>query len=264
MATGGSSHSRPIGRPLAWAASTSTSPRVFDPSAYSAQIVARCTVMGHTCPRQPRSARRPSTAARKSPPVYCSIIESSRLPPVWPASRPCSSIGNRASRMARASRSFRASVSAHLRTSPGGSTPSSSRSCPDDPPLSNMVTTACRSIHGLFLSPPRRLGNPVPPPKHPTLRTRSFTVRILPGVSPPRVSNDAPQNLLQWSGGPQTDIERSRATVIRSTGAGSGPGLEHAIRGADRVRTAVERRLCGLDRTRRPRGVERAGRDVAS
>ena len=56
-------------RPPACPASTSTSPRVVEPSAYSAQSVARSTVIGHTCPRQPSSARNPSTAARKSPRV---------------------------------------------------------------------------------------------------------------------------------------------------------------------------------------------------
>ena len=103
------------------------SPRDDEPSWYSAQSVARWVVIGQTWPLQPSSARRPSTAVTKSP-VYCSIIESSRLPPVWPPSRPFSSIGRRASSSARASRSLRASASAHLRTSPGGSTPSSSRS----------------------------------------------------------------------------------------------------------------------------------------
>ena len=58
----------------------------------------RSRLIGHTWPRQPRSARRPSTAARKSP-LYCSIIDSSRLPPVWPARRACSSVGSRASRI---------------------------------------------------------------------------------------------------------------------------------------------------------------------
>src|SRR5690606_23313480 len=86
--------------------------------------------------------------------------------------------GRRARSIARASRSLRASASAHLSTSPGGSTPSSSRSWPDDPPLSNIVTMAWSSIHGSSLRPPSRLGNPVPPPKQPTLsmrrRTRTF------------------------------------------------------------------------------------------
>jgi hypothetical protein len=57
--------------------------------------------------------------------------------------------------------------------SPGGSTPSSSRSWPELPPLSNMVTTAWGEIQGLRLSPPSRLGRPVPPPKHPTLTSRN-------------------------------------------------------------------------------------------
>src|SRR5262249_33239070 len=52
------------------------------------------------------------------------------------------------------------------------STPSSSRSCPELPPLSNIVTTALRCSHGLCFRPPSRLGRPVPPPKQPTLSSR--------------------------------------------------------------------------------------------
>src|SRR5207253_10311352 len=54
----------------------------------------------------------------------------------------------------------------------GGSTPSSSRSCPELPPLSNIVTTALSRSHGLCFKPPSRLGNPVPPPKQPTFSSR--------------------------------------------------------------------------------------------
>src|SRR5262245_61842883 len=61
--------------------------------------------------------------------------------------------------------------------SPGGSTPSSSRSCPELPPLSNMVTTALGVIQGLRLRPPSRLGRPVPPPKQPTRMSRRRTAR---------------------------------------------------------------------------------------
>src|SRR5439155_2558377 len=35
-----------------------------------------------------------------------------------------------------------------------------------------MVTTALTLSHGLLFNPPRRLGSPVPPPKHPTLNCR--------------------------------------------------------------------------------------------
>src|SRR6185436_207639 len=164
--TAGSSHRRVTPCPRLWPASTSTSPRVSEPSPYSAQRLACSTLTGQTWPAQPRSPRRPLTAARKSP-LYCCIIESSRLPPVWPPSRACSSAGSLASRTRRASRSLRARASAHLRTSPGGSTPSSSRKTPELPPLSNIVTTACTVSHGFDLSPPSRLGSPVPPPKHP-------------------------------------------------------------------------------------------------
>src|SRR5262245_16130432 len=172
MPTCGSSHSRVTPSPRLWAASTSTSPRVRVPSSYSAQTLACSTLTGQTRPAQPSSARSPFTAATKSP-LYCCIIESSRLPPVWPPRRACSSAGSRASRTRRASRSLRASASAHLSTSPGGSTPSSSRSTPELPPLSNIVTTAFTVSHGFDFSPPSRLGRPVPPPKHPMLNVLS-------------------------------------------------------------------------------------------
>ena len=57
---------------------------------------------------------------------------------------------------------------AHISARRPAADPSSSRSWPELPPLSNIVTTAFRRSHGLFLSPPSRLGRPVPPPKHPT------------------------------------------------------------------------------------------------
>src|SRR5438105_7022558 len=158
-------------RPDNCPASTSTSPRVIDPSPYSAHTDACCTLTGQTRPRQPSSARRPSTASRKSP-LYRCIIESSRFPPVCPPRRACSSVGSRARSTRRASRALRASASAHLRMPPGGSTPSSSRSCPELPPLSNIVTTALTSSHGLDLRPPSRLGRPVPPPKQPMFNSR--------------------------------------------------------------------------------------------
>src|SRR5947209_989752 len=56
--------------------------------------------------------------------------------------------------------------------SPGGSTPNSSRNCPELPPLSNIVTTALTFNHGFAFSPPSRLGRPVPPPKQPTFSWR--------------------------------------------------------------------------------------------
>src|SRR5215831_11213385 len=178
MVTEGSSQIRFTNLPDDCPASTSTSPRVIDPSPYSAQTDACCTLTGHTRPRHPSSARNPSIASRKSP-LYRCIIDSRRLPPVWPPSRACSSVGSRASRTRRASRAFRASASAHFRMSPGGSTPNSSRSWPELPPLSNIVTTALTSSHGLFFSPPSRLGSPVPPPKHPTLNRRRRIGHIL-------------------------------------------------------------------------------------
>ena len=72
--------------PAVCPASTSTSPRVRVPSRYSAQTLACSMLTGQTRPAQPSRPRSPSTAARKSP-LYCCIIDSSRLPPVWPPSR---------------------------------------------------------------------------------------------------------------------------------------------------------------------------------
>ena len=54
-------------RPDDCPASTSTSPRVSEPSPYSAQREACSTLTGHTRPAQPSSARNPSIASRKSP-----------------------------------------------------------------------------------------------------------------------------------------------------------------------------------------------------
>src|SRR3989304_9910092 len=105
-------------------------------------------------------------------------MDSSRLPPVCPASRESSRVGSRDSRIRRASRSLRDKANAHLSTSPGGNTPSSSRSCPELPPLSNIVTIPCSSTHGFRLSPDSTLGSPVPPPRHPTLIVRSCIGRF--------------------------------------------------------------------------------------
>ena len=67
MATAGSSQMSRTGWPDTCPASTSTSPRVVDPSPYSAQSEACSTLTGQTRPAQPSSARSPSTASRKLP-----------------------------------------------------------------------------------------------------------------------------------------------------------------------------------------------------
>ena len=67
MDTGGSSQIFRTNRPDVCPASTSTSPRVTEPSPYSAHTDACCTLTGHTSPRQPSSARKASIASRKSP-----------------------------------------------------------------------------------------------------------------------------------------------------------------------------------------------------
>ena len=180
----GSSQTRAIVRPSRWPASTSGSPMAVDPSSYSAHNVACSVLTGQTLPLHPSSRRSPSTAARKSP-LYCSIIDRRRFPPVWPARRSCSSVGSRASSTRRASASLRASASVHLSTSPGGRTPSSSRRTPELPPLSNIVTTACTRSHGLRFNPPSRLGRPVPPPKQPIFSSLSSTGHILASCPQP-------------------------------------------------------------------------------
>ena len=74
-------------RPSRCPASTSTSPRADGAVADRRRRAStRSVLIGQTWPLQPSSRRRPSTAARKSP-LYCSIIDSSRLPPVCPARR---------------------------------------------------------------------------------------------------------------------------------------------------------------------------------
>ena len=182
ICTGGSSQiPRPRGRGRAG------HPRPPRPAPWSRPHSARTDWNARCSPARrgrgsPRSARRPSTPARKLP-LYCSIIDRSRLPAVCPARRESSSVGNRDSRRRRASRSLRASARAHLSTSPGGSTPSSSRNCPELPPLSNMVTMAFRSSQGFCFKPPSTLGRPVPPPKQPTFITRRYMGGFYPGCA---------------------------------------------------------------------------------
>src|SRR5262249_57043564 len=77
--------------------------------------------------------------------------------------------------------------------SPGGSTPSSSRSWPELPPLSNIVTTAFKCSQGLCFNPPSRLGSPVPPPKQPTFSSRRRIGHIL--YNAVMANSDAVQSL---------------------------------------------------------------------
>ena len=93
---------------------------------------------------QPSRARNPSTAARKSP-LYCSIIDSSRLPR-------CDLAAALFERGSRASSTRRASPSARASAQRGAASARVSRrrraelvdaaELPELPPLSNIVTTA--------------------------------------------------------------------------------------------------------------------------
>ena len=174
MPASGSSHSRGICRPRGL-------PRVHCGLASRRANRRRTRRTARRAPRSPATRGRGTRAARadRPPPrgsCRCTAPSSRAAgcrrcgPPAW---RDARCVGSRDSSTRRASPSLRASASAHLSTSPGGSTPSSSRSWPELPPLSNMVTTALRCSQGLFFKPPSRLGRPVPPPKHPTFSSRN-------------------------------------------------------------------------------------------
>jgi len=106
-------------RPFASSRSTPTSVEATVPSAYSAHKVACSTLTGRTRPLQFNKVLKPSITVRKSL-LYCSIMDSSKFPPVCPPRRPFSKDGNRESSNRRASPSLRAKASAHFKTSPGG------------------------------------------------------------------------------------------------------------------------------------------------
>src|SRR4051794_29970952 len=89
-----------------------------------------------------------------------------RLPKEWPRRPP--PFGKRywKRRVSRSSSGARAAM--QLRMSPGGSTPNSRRSRPEEPPSSVTVTTPVswrsRSVPAWCLRPRRRADRPVPPP----------------------------------------------------------------------------------------------------
>jgi hypothetical protein len=142
------------------------------PPAYSTQSDARSTLTGHTRPRQPSSARRPSTALRKLP-LYCSIIDSSRLPPVCPpAGRDApSSAGATAARggLALVARERQRALQ-HVAGRQHAELVAQ---------LAGAAAAVEHRDHGVelqprvVLQPPSRLGRPVPPPKHPTFSSRN-------------------------------------------------------------------------------------------
>ena len=86
-----------------------------------------------------------------------------RLPNEWPDSPSPDSGGKRYWNSRVISGSASATAAMQLRTSPGGITPMSCRSRPDEPPSSATVTTAVRlSVYSL--RPRSRIDSPVPPP----------------------------------------------------------------------------------------------------
>src|SRR6266545_363881 len=100
----------------------------------------------------------------KSPVIPVSAVRK-RLPNEWPTRPP--PLGKRywKSRVSRSSSSARAAM--QLRMSPGGSTPNSRRSRPEEPPSSVTVTTPviCRRPGPRWcFKPRRRAERPVPPP----------------------------------------------------------------------------------------------------
>src|SRR6476469_292248 len=101
--------------------------------------------IGSTRPWAPR--RRPTqSSARTWSPISSHSDTISRLPVTWPCISPCP-----AKRCCSTSPQVRPHswspqrAASAIRRSPGGSTPNSPRSRPDDPPLSATVTTAVRS-----------------------------------------------------------------------------------------------------------------------
>ena len=159
--------------PRDWPASTSTSPRVRDAVAVlDAERGGLDADRPHAAlaAEQRRAGRRPPRGSCRCTAPSSTAAGCRRCG--RRADRACSSVGRRDSSTRRASPSLRASASAHFSTSPGGRTPSSSRSCPELPPLSNIVTTAFSWSQGLVFSPPSRLGSPVPPPTQPTFSSR--------------------------------------------------------------------------------------------
>src|SRR4051794_23340629 len=113
----------------------------------------------------------------KSPVMPVSAVRN-RLPKEWPISPP--PLGKRywKRRVSRSSSSARAAM--QLRMSPGGRTPNSLRSRPEEPPSSVTVTTPAswhrRSVPTWCLSPRSNAERPVPPP---------IATRALP-LPPPR------------------------------------------------------------------------------
>ena len=130
--------------------------------------------------RARRAAGPPSPAPETVSPSRSQSVTMSRLPRAWLCSVPA--LANRCCSTSRHSRPH--SPSSHsadsaIRRSPGGSTPSSRRSRPDEPPSSATVTTAVsRSVR--WRSAASDADRPWPPPRA-TTAGPAGTVTVTPG-----------------------------------------------------------------------------------
>ena len=129
----------------------------------SAVMSSGVSAIGSTRPRAPSSRPTQSRAATWSP--SCSQrLTISRLPTTWPfiSPVPAKRCWSTLAQVSPHSSSPHSAASA-IRRSPGGSTPNSERSRPDEPPSSATVTTAVRST-GSRRRADRDAYRPCPPP----------------------------------------------------------------------------------------------------
>src|SRR6478752_8665009 len=156
---------------------TSTWPRTTVTASGSASSAPRTravmsigvVAIGSTRPWAPRS-RPTQSSARTGSPISSQSPTISRLPTTWPfispwpANRCC-----RTSAQVRPHSSSPQRAASAIRRSPGGRTPNSPRSLPDEPPLSATVTTAVRSsiVRSSWSrrSADRVANSPCPPPR---------------------------------------------------------------------------------------------------
>ena len=147
--------------------------------------------------------------------------------------------------------------------SPGGRTPSSSRSWPELPPLSNIVTTALTWSQGLLFRPPRTLGMPVPPPKQPMLNSRkTHSLIILSMTDASSALQTLERDLREIFGSRLQSLVRYGASAGRQRRT-SRHARPHEPPGAHTRgrRDADRRRSCAPARSASPRGTTR---DIAT
>ena len=144
------------------AAVIADSPRITRPSWVRAASRMSSSVEGMMRPRT-ASTRPVSLSASSIEPVTPDMATMKRLPKECPSSPSPEPSGKRywKSRVIRGSAS--ASAAMQLRRSPGGITPMSRRSRPEEPPSSATVTIA-EMLSEYSLSPRSRIESPVPPP----------------------------------------------------------------------------------------------------